>query len=64
MTEKISDFTCLVRDMRETQKLYFHTRDKSDLEKAKALEKKVDEELENTFGWIKNRQPAIQGRLL
>lgn len=64
MTEKISDFTCLVRDMREAQKLYFHTRDKSDLEKAKALEKKVDEELENTFGWIKNRQPAIQGRLL
>lgn len=31
MAEKISEFTCLVRDMREVQKLYFDTRDKSDL---------------------------------
>ena len=26
MAEKISEFTCLVRDMREAQKLYFDTR--------------------------------------
>ena len=29
MAEKISEFTCLVRDMREAQKLYFDTRDKA-----------------------------------
>ena len=50
--------------MREAQKLYFDTRDKSDLKKAKTLEQKVDNELQKTFGWIKNRQPAPQGRLL
>ena len=46
MAEKISEFTCLVRDMREAQKLYFDTRDKSDLKKAKTLEQKVDNELQ------------------
>ena len=64
MAEKISEFTCLVRDMREVQKLYFDTRDKSDLKKAKTLEQKVDGELQKIFGWIKDRQPTTQGRLL
>ena len=64
MAEKISEFTCLVRDMREAQKLYFDTRDKSDLKKAKTLEQKVDGELQKIFGWINDRQPATQGRLL
>ena len=64
MAEKISEFTCLVRDMREVQKLYFDTRDKSDLKKAKTLEQKVDGELQKMFGWIKDSQPTTQGRLL
>ena len=64
MAEKISEFTCLVRDMREVQKLYFDTRDKSDLKKAKTLEQKVDGELQKMFGWIKDRQPTTQGKLL
>ena len=64
MAEKISEFTCLVRDMREAQKLYFDTRDKAYLKKAREIEKRVDDELQKTFGWIKNRQPAPQGRLL
>lgn len=64
MAEKISKFTCLVRDMREAQKLYFDTRDKSDLKKAKTFEQKVDGELQKIFGWIKDRQPATQGKLL
>ena len=34
MAEKISEFTCLVRDMREAQKLYFDTRDKAYLNPA------------------------------
>lgn len=63
MAEKISEFTCLVRDMREAQKLYFDTRDKSDLKKAKTLEQKVDNELQKTFGGQK--PPAgTTGRLL
>lgn len=41
MAEKISEFTCLVRDMREVQKLYFDTRDKSDLKKPKRLSRKL-----------------------
>lgn len=64
MAEKISEFTCLVRDMREAQKLYFDTRDKAYLKKAREIEKRVDDELQKTFGWIKNCQPAPQGRLL
>ena len=41
MAEKISEFTCLVRDMREAQKLYFDSLDKSYLKKAFTLEQKV-----------------------
>ena len=49
MAEKISEFTCLVRDMREAQKLYFDTRDKAYLKKAREIEKRVDDELQKTF---------------
>lgn len=59
MSEKISRFTILVRDMRAAQKRYFGTRDKADLSRAKALEKKVDDELAVIFGGIRT-----QGTLL
>lgn len=60
MSEKISEFTILVRDMREAQKLYFTTRYGKDLDKAKELEKQVDERLKEIFGWIH----PVQGKLL
>ena len=59
MPEKISRFTILVRDMRAAQKRYFDTRDKSDLSRAKELEKKVDDELAVIFGGVRT-----QGSLL
>ena len=59
MPEKISRFTILVRDMRAAQKRYFDTRDKADLSRAKALEKKVDDELAVIFGGART-----QGSLL
>ena len=59
MAEKISRFTILVRDMREAQKLYFDTRDKADLSRAKELERKVDDELAVIFGGVRT-----QGSLL
>ena len=43
MTE--TEFITLVARMRELQKLYFRTKDKSVMLKAKELEKQVDEEL-------------------
>ena len=49
MTTKISDFTILVRDMREAQKTYFVTRAPSALNKSKALEKQVDTVLKEIF---------------
>ncbi len=60
MSEKISEFAILVRDMREAQKLYFTTRYGRDLKKAKELERHVDERLKKIFGWM---QPT-QGKLL
>lgn len=51
MAEKISEFTCLVRDMREAQKLYFDTRDKAYLKKAR--------EIEN--GWMMNCKRLLGG---
>lgn len=39
----MSEFEKLVLEMRETQKEYFRTRDKTTLAKSKALEKKVDD---------------------
>lgn len=49
MPPKISDFTILVRDMREAQKTYFATRAPSALNKSKALEKQVDVVLKEIF---------------
>lgn len=39
----MSEFEILVKEMRDTQKEYFRTRDKATLAKSKALEKKVDD---------------------
>lgn len=39
------DFFNLVREMREEQKGYFHTRSKDLLDKSKALEREVDREI-------------------
>ena len=64
MPEKISRFACLVRDMREAQKLYFHTRDKADLKKAKALEEKVDATLAEMFSPFRGQQERGQCTLL
>jgi len=49
MPTKISDFTILVRDMREAQKTYFATHAPSALNKSKALEKQVDAVLKDIF---------------
>ena len=43
MTAK--EFFTLVVQMRNAQKLYFRTRDKSDLQASKKLEKQVDDEI-------------------
>ena len=43
MTAK--EFFTLVAQMRNAQKLYFRTRDKSDLQASKKLEKQVDDEI-------------------
>jgi len=43
MTAK--EFFLLVVSMRNAQKLYFRTRDKSDLQHSKQLEKQVDDEI-------------------
>ena len=43
MTAK--EFFILVVQMRNAQKLYFRTRDKSDLQASKKLEKQVDDEI-------------------
>lgn len=38
-------FMQLVKDMREAQKEYFSTRSKESLQRSKALERRVDEEI-------------------
>ena len=38
-------FMQLVKDMREAQKKYFSTRSKESLQRSKALERRVDEEI-------------------
>lgn len=43
------DFKKLVSDMRKAQKLYFKSRDRRDLQKAKEAEKEVDEFLNRYF---------------
>lgn len=47
------DFINAVREMRLSQKLYFVTRNKEELQRAKALERKVDFMLE------KMNEPSI-----
>lgn len=39
------EFVLLVKELRESQKKFFNTRDSTYLKKSKALEKRVDEEL-------------------
>lgn len=56
-----SQFTKAVAEMRTAQKLYFKSRMRSDLIKAKELEKQVDQALKE--GIVKD-EPAEQGRLL
>lgn len=50
MSENMSRFAILVRDMREAQKRSFDKGSKADLSRAKELEKKVDDELAVIFG--------------
>lgn len=45
-----------VKAMREAQKEYFRTRDKQTLQKSKALEKRVDNMMEEYF---KPKQPGL-----
>lgn len=44
----MTDFMTLVREMRETQKEYFRTRDANVLNKARDLEAKVDKAIKET----------------
>ena len=41
-TPEFNQFVDLVRQMRETQKLYFETRDREILDRSKNLERRVD----------------------
>ena len=41
-TDKMEEFVRLVEEMRQTQKLYFRTRDANVLNKSRELERKVD----------------------
>lgn len=59
MSQKISSFTILVRDMRKAQKDYFASHAPSDLNRAKALEKQVDAKLKEIFACLQS-----QGSLL
>lgn len=47
--DRAVDFKKLVNEMREAQKRYFKTRDRKDLQKAKRLEKEVDDFLLKYF---------------
>lgn len=40
------EFVLLVKELRDSQKKFFSTRDSTYLKKSKALEKRVDEELQ------------------
>lgn len=46
MDKKAQEFFKLVKEMRDTQKQYFKTRDSNFLNKAKELEKAVDKALD------------------
>ena len=51
-TEKLKELSALVKDMRDTQKAYFKSRQQSDLQASKHRERKVDE-------WTKNNGDVI-----
>ena len=53
------EFLKLVREMRETQIMYFAKRDKKDFLKAKALERKVDSLIVDVMRSLKE-PPTIQ----
>lgn len=44
------EFVLLVKELRDSQKKFFSTRDSTYLKKSKALEKRVDEELQKILG--------------
>ncbi len=52
MSENLNSFEQCVKEMREAQRLYFKTRDKAVLEKAKELERKVDY-------WLEKKQTVL-----
>ena len=56
MSENLNSFEQCVKEMREAQRLYFKTRDKAVLEKAKELERKVDYWLEKKQNVIENEE--------
>lgn len=47
--DRTVDFKKLVNEMRKVQKQYFKSRDRKDLQKAKELEKEVDDFLLNHY---------------
>lgn len=51
------EFVLLVKELRDSQKKFFTTRDSSYLKKSKALEKRVDEELQKI---LSNEPPKEQ----
>lgn len=51
------EFVLLVKELRESQKKFFSTRDSTYLKKSKALEKRVDEELQKI---LDNEPPKEQ----
>lgn len=51
------EFVLLVKELRESQKKFFTTRDSTYLKKSKALEKRVDEELQKI---LSNEPPKEQ----
>lgn len=51
------EFVLLVKELRDSQKKFFTTRDSTYLKKSKALEKRVDEELQKIFS---NEPPKEQ----
>ena len=46
----LNEFAALVAELRHAQKTYFRTRERADLERSKALERKVDKALDELSG--------------
>ena len=53
--QQVKDFIALVQQMRETQKLYFETRDRDVLSQSKSYEREVDRELKR----MATQQPTL-----